>query len=92
MLTVILCGSDTPLSAMQKHIPKPVPLIRDKRKDLPYEFENIIQQTLAKQAKDHYKTASELASNLPQAVEHARTDTKQIKPEPEETSEVDKTT
>ncbi len=65
----MLCGqapyvSDTPARVMMMHVLEPVPNIQSIRSDLPAGVEAVVSKAMAKDPKDRYSTAGELAADL----------------------------
>jgi hypothetical protein len=65
----MLCGqapyvSDTPARVMMMHVLEPVPDIQKVRADLPPGVEAVVAKAMAKDPKDRYSTAGELAADL----------------------------
>ena len=70
----MLCGqapyvSDTPARVMMMHVLEPVPNIQKVRADLPAGVEAVVAKAMAKDPKDRYSTAGELAADL-EAIVH----------------------
>ena len=70
----MLCGqapymSDTPARVMMMHVLEPVPDIQKVRGDLPAGVEAVVAKAMAKDPKDRYSTAGELAADL-EAINH----------------------
>ncbi|MCS6835938.1 MAG: protein kinase [Anaerolineae bacterium] len=64
-------NADTPVAIILKHIQQPLPLPRALRPDLPEAVENVIVKALAKNPRDRYETAAEMAEALDKAVRQA---------------------
>jgi hypothetical protein len=58
----------TPFAVMPKHIHEPVPSMRVMRPDLPPAVEAVVRKALAKQPKDRYASAIELAADFQAAI------------------------
>lgn len=56
--------ADTPARLMMKHVMDPVPHVKDRRPDLPDEFDDIINRAMAKEPAERFPKASELSSAL----------------------------
>jgi hypothetical protein len=61
--------SDTPARVMMMHVLEPVPNIQKVRPDLPAGVEAVVSKAMAKDPKDRYSTAGELAADL-EAIVH----------------------
>ncbi len=60
--------ADTPMGLAVKHITEPVPSILEVKPDLPPNFELMIKRALAKEPKDRYASAGELAKEFAEMV------------------------
>lgn len=70
MGTVPFTGS-TPFEIMARHLHDPVPSVRSQRPDLSPSIEFVVKKALAKDPKDRYQHATELAADLQAAVKPA---------------------
>ncbi|HLH60687.1 MAG TPA: serine/threonine-protein kinase [Ktedonobacteraceae bacterium] len=61
----------TPFVVMPKHIHEPVPSVRAMRPDLSPAVEFVVKKALAKQPKDRYASASEMAADFQAAISSA---------------------
>lgn len=71
-------SADTPARMMMKHVMDPVPLIREKRPDLPPDYDEVITKAMAKDREDRFPKASELSQAVSEATKRS------IRPEPME--------
>jgi len=60
--------ADTPYGIIHKHINEPLPPARSLRSDLPAEVEAVLNKALAKEPRDRYQAAGELAAAFQQAL------------------------
>lgn len=60
--------ASTPLGIAMKHITEPIPRVLDYKPDLPLECDTLISIALAKDRKDRFSTATELANALDRIV------------------------
>ncbi|HLF89584.1 MAG TPA: protein kinase, partial [Anaerolineales bacterium] len=60
--------ANTPLGIAMKHITEPIPRVLDYRPDLPPECNNLISIAMAKERKERFRTATELANALDRIV------------------------
>lgn len=56
--------ADTPAKMMMAHVMDPVPQVLEKRPDLPYACENVIQKAMAKERDQRFSTARDLSDAL----------------------------
>jgi len=61
-------NADTPVAIILKHIQQPLPLPRKLRPDLPEAVEKVILKAMAKDPRDRYETAADMAEALDRAV------------------------
>jgi tetratricopeptide (TPR) repeat protein/tRNA A-37 threonylcarbamoyl transferase component Bud32 len=64
-------SAETPMAVIVKHIIEPLPLPRARNPDLPEPVERVVLKALAKDPRDRYATAGEMARALTVAVETA---------------------
>jgi len=64
-------NADTPVAIILKHIQQPLPLPRKLRPDLPEAVEQVILKAMAKDSRDRYETALQMADALDRAVRQA---------------------
>ncbi|VAW33154.1 hypothetical protein MNBD_CHLOROFLEXI01-1832, partial [hydrothermal vent metagenome] len=60
--------ADTPVKQMMAHVLNPIPKIREIKPELPNDFEQIIQQVLAKERNERFSTATELTTAISQTL------------------------
>ena len=56
--------ADTPIKQMMAHVLNPIPQIRDMNPDLPDDFEQVIQQVLAKERDARFRSGTELTEAI----------------------------
>jgi formylglycine-generating enzyme required for sulfatase activity len=66
--------ADTPIAVALKHVHEPVPSVRDVRPELSEAVEAVVRKGLAKEPKNRYATAGELAREFTKAVGAAALD------------------
>jgi serine/threonine protein kinase len=60
-------SADTPARMMMKHVMDPVPLIGERRPDLPADYDSVITKAMAKDRAARFPTATELATAVDEA-------------------------
>ena len=61
-------GSLSPVSLVMKHLQEPLPLLTNKRPDIPTDIHDILEKATAKDPKDRYLSAPEFAEAFQQAI------------------------
>src|SRR5262249_18767786 len=59
--------AESPHALLVKHVVEPVPSVRDVRRDVPEEVEEVVQRAMAKKLTDRFQSAAEMRTALESA-------------------------